>query len=710
VFIALKRAEDAPFVVWETPRRPLNDDSTTPLASLTANLTDGASGVEPSVATGADPSTLVTLPMTHDEVAEWLQRIQQAEQRTKAYADKWDVLIKEYLPVVESTGAAEAVKVNLHFRNVHTKLGQLFYRNPDLQLTPRGIGLVTQQSVDPQTGMPVILTMEDVVTIKQEVLNLKLGREGINATRLVDELLFDVLAWSGIGICKVGYDVVLKPVQQPRLVPAPFDPLNPPQPGVPPQMVPAVDPLTGQPVMDTIQVPIWEDWYCRRISPKKYLCSGDLHSTRYDEDAAWQGHKFYMRPKQARQKFGLTEDEVGKATKDDKLAEYDEDKQSGDDDRMGLVCGTEIFCKASLFTDERHPQAINQLVFIDGINDRPVVWRPSPDQEFDAQGKLTEDSMLGNPLTPLTIRDLADSPFPQSDAAFTNSQVKQINTHARQSVLLRDAAIGKYLVDAGAFEDGEIDQLKNAGVGEYIKVAEGRLEKGVGALCAPTAQLHATPDDYRTVAAQKQALDETLGISSNSAGSTEETVRTATEIASVATAVASRNEKEQSRVIDFYLTVARKIDALLMRYATEDDYVHIAGPAGAKKIALWNNQIISGRFLYDIKPDSQLRIDTAKDRQQNLNFYNLVAQDPMVNRTVILKRLARQFGYDPSQIVLDPALMAMQPPHGGPGETVNDHEAAKSGGTQNAPGASNHRDEQAGGGAPHPPTPQQKVM
>jgi hypothetical protein len=546
--------------------------------------------------------------------------------------------------------------------------------------------------------------MEDIVTIKQEVLNHTLGRDGINVTRLMDELLFDVLAWTGLGVAKLGYDVTLKPMQRPKLQPAPFNPLQPPQPGVPPPMVPVTDPMTGTPVLETIPVPVHEDWYWRRISPKKFLCAGDLHSTRFDEDAAWLGHTFYMRPKQAMARFGLSEDEVGKATTDDLRATYDEDQHSNEDHRPGLVRGREIFCKASLFTDEVHPQAMNHLVFIDGINDRPVVWRPSPDQSFDEQGKLTEDSLIGFPITVLVIRDLADSPFPPSDAAFTNSLVKQINTHLRQSVKLRDAAIGKYLVDPGIFEDGEIDSLKNADVGDYIKVQEGRLEKGVAAVVAQTAQVHATPDDYRTVQTQKQTLDETLGISANSAGASEDTVRTATEIASVQSAVASRAEKEQSRVIDFFLAGARKIDSLLMRYATEDDYVHITGPGGAKKVALWNNQIIAGQYMYDIAPDSQLRIDTARDRQQNLNFYNLVARDPLVNRTAVLKRLARQFGYDPSQIVLQPELMAQQPPHGGPGASVNDHDAAKSGGRENAPGATNHRDDQQGGPAPTPPT------
>lgn len=649
-----------------------------------------------SVTPGPGGGPLVTLPMTADEVGEWWDRVRAARERLKREEVSWDILLREYLPTVSASGTPETVKTNGHFRNVHTKIGQLFYRSPELRLTPEGVSL--DQVMDPATG--AILTPEDIVTVKQSVLNKKLGRDGINGVRLMDELLFDVLAWAGIGCCKVGYIATTKPVPEPVMQPDPnFVPpiaapgaildINTPEPQ--PPMVPVLGP-DGQPMTRIVQVPVHEDWYARRVSPKKLLFDDNLRSTRYSEDATWIAIEFFMSPRMARRIFKLTDEQVANATaEDDRVFKHDSD-QAPRNSKRGMVHGIEIWCKAAWFTDEVHPLAINQLILIEGVNDKPIVWRPSPDQTFDQTGRLTQDSLTGFPIKVLTIRDLADSPFPKSDSAYTNSLIKQMNTHRRQSVMLRDAAIGKYFYDQGAFDPPEIDILKNGEVGAFVGVIEGKLDKGADKILVPTPKVEASRDDYRTAVTFKQDMDETLGINSNSAGAPEDTVRTATEIASIQTAVASRNEKEQSRAIDFWLDLARAVDKLLMRYATVDQYVQITGEDGVRKLMMWNNKIIAGEYMYEIAPDSQLKIDTARDRQQFMNYYNLTAADPLNNRVYTLRRLARMFGQDPGKAVLQPVMAMEQIPHGG--GAVNKHESGKSGDKGGSPGSSDHRKEQ----------------
>lgn len=627
---------------------------------------------------------LVTLPMTEEELKTWWGCVERARARVKAREGKWDILLKEYQPTVVASGTPEAVKVNRHFRDVHSKIGQLFYRSPDLVMTPKDPSPAQNMMPNPMgvgpDGMPLPpLTMEDVISVKQAVLTEKLGRDGLKANRLMDELLFDVLAWAGIGCCKVGYRAVFRPVPQ---QPDPnTQPANQMLGLMPPQAPP-------------VQVPVFEEWYARRFSPKKLLFNDDLRSCRFDEDGTWLGMEFFMSPKTAMTAFGLTEEEAGKAASDDRVFEYEADK-TGSNKAPGLVHGVEIWCKASIFTDEVHPQAVCQLVLIEGIKERPIVWRPSPDQEFGPDGKLTENSLLGFPIRVLTIRDLADSPYPESDSAFTNSGVKQLSTHRRQSVKLRDAAIGKYFADSSAFDEKDIDVLNNGEVGSVVFVQEGKLAAGADKIWVPTAQVHATADDYRLAELISRDLDETLGISANQAGATEDTVRSATETATVASAVSARNDKELSRVVDFYLDLARMVDQLLMRYADANEYIHITGADGARRMQMWNNQMISGKYLYDIAPDSQVRVDTSRDFQQTLNFYNLAAADPLFNRAYVLRRLARMRGMDPSKVIAPPTMA--QPPHGGPaqaGAAVSQHTASNSGGRQNEPNQPNQRQEQ----------------
>lgn len=641
----------------------------------------GPSEVAPD--SGKDKSPLVVDTMTPDEVGDWWARIEASRKRREVVEGKWDILLKEYSPSVQATGSAEDVKVMAHFRNVHTKIGQLFYRTPGIVLEPRGYlkSPVPNPMFGPQNPqVPPMVDREGIIAAKQEMLNYYLGRDEINTIRLMDELLFDSLAWAGVAACKIGYTCTIKMVSLPKQGNAPGNPIGPD--GRPIQ-IPLTDPTNpGQLLMEDVPVPIHETWYGRRMSPKKLLLDPDLKSTRYFEDSTWIGMEFFMSAKVAKSALGLTDDEVSAAcAQDDRVYKHDID--SGATNKAKLVHGIEIWAKSSFFTNEVHPQGISQLVLIEGIRDRPIVWRPSPNQTFDQMGKLTPDSLLGFPIKVLTIRDFADSPYPWSDAAFTNNNVKELSTFRRQSIRMRDAAIGKYVYDESKLAEGELDRIKNGTIGDWIGLQEDALRGGIKGIIDVTPQVKASPDDYRTIAALKQEMDETLGIGSVQSGTPESTVRTATEIANVQTAVAGRNEKEQSRVVDFFLDYVRGVDSLLMRYATGPDYVHITGENGAQNMLMWSKDMIVGKWMYDIKPDSQLRLDAAKDRQQKMQLYNLIAADPLANRTPVLRDLFRSFGYDPAKSVLDPAAQMMQPQHGGP---VNKHQQEQTGNRPNEPG------------------------
>lgn len=701
--------------------------------------------VGPSTETKAG-NPLVALSMTPEQVGEWWARIKESDDRVRLWSEAWDILLDEYMPIVMKSGVAETVKTNTHFRNVHAKIGQLFYRSPDLVLTPKDISpkkLMPYPTPEQPQGT---LSIEEITSLKQEILRSKLGRNGIKVERLFDELLFDCLAWSHLACSKIGYECTFKPIQQPKMVPAPplsgaVLNLGGPQT---PQMVP--DP-TG--AMETVNVPVYENYYWRRFSAKKLILDADLKSTRYDEDATLIGHHFFWTPEKVSKRFKIPIEELtGKSDESQYVHEYGADKTAK---TKGLIHGVELFVKAHVYTDEVHPLAINQLVLIEGKMDAPVVWRPSPDQEFETQGprvgQLTVDSMTGFPIRILTIRDLADSPAPPSDAAFENSLAKQKNVSRRQSIRYRDAAIGKTLYDGSAFDDQDVEKVKNGEVGDWIEVEEGKLANGVDKIMANTQQVHASPDDYRLESSINQDILETLGMS-NPGGSVNSTIHTATEIATVQQTSNARNDKELNRVVDHYLEGARMIDQLTMRYSTAEEYQSVVGEDGARKLYAWTNKLISWAAEYDIAPDSQLRADASKDFQLSMQMYNLTAKDPLVNRLYVLRRMARQRGWDPmkvappppptqgpkppepsvtislkaediigasailkvdptdtgAQIIMDLAMQAKiapppppgPPPHGGAAptaEVVSDHQLSTSGNRPNEPGVGNHRAE-----------------
>jgi hypothetical protein len=173
-----------------------------------------------------DGVQLVSIPTTPEQVMEWWKRIEASDARMALQFPAWDLLLDEYMPTVSKSGQAETVKNNGHFRNVHSKIGQLFYRAPDILCIPDDPGPAQNQMPNPMFNpmnptVPPMLKMEDVVSVKQKVLKKKLGRDGIKVNRLQDQRLFDVLAWAGIGCCKVGYRCVFKPIQRPVMIPDP---------------------------------------------------------------------------------------------------------------------------------------------------------------------------------------------------------------------------------------------------------------------------------------------------------------------------------------------------------------------------------------------------------------------------------------------------------------------------------------------------------
>lgn len=628
---------------------------------------------------GADNGevNLVPIPLTPDDMATWKSHIDKAKARVDQRADAWKACLEEYMPVVAKKGESQEVKVSVHFRNVHTKIGQLFYQMPDLVLTPKGP--MAAPIIDPVTGMQ--FTNDDVVQIKREVLNDKLGDDGVDVSQLVDEVLFDILGWAGIGCTKIGYRASTKPVTEPVMVPDPnFVP--PVQPGsvlglgptpVPP-MVPQIDPATGQPVTRTVQVPIHEDWYWSRFSPLKLLVAAELTSGRFDKESPWIGMRFEMIEHQARRVFNIAADTPisTNSSPDDSHYQHSEDAGAKPDRMVTGVC---VYYKAALMPTsdeinsgniEVHPEAIRELVLIDGMTDRPAVHRPSPDQTFDRLGRLTADSMVGFPIHVLTTRDLADSPFPGSDVAFTQSEVRHINTHRRQSVQLRDRNIGKYLYDSSAFSPDEVHRLKHGEVGEYIPVEAGKLREGSDKIIAPVMKAEPARDDFRLAQLLEKDVEKTLGLGGPQVGSAEEGNPTATEIATIESKSNERIGKERNRVIKWYLRGVRKFDALLQRYCDDADYVEIVGSDGARKMQQWDKTLIAGRYAYKAKPDSQLKLDAAQDRAQALKYLEvmipniaIVGPEPVMEG---LKRVAELFGYDSSKFKPPlPPLMSSDP-------------------------------------------------
>lgn len=604
------------------------------------------------------------LDMAPDDLRLWWSRVELARQRRKKESDKWQKLLDNFLP--PRTADANSINSNIHFRNTELKIAEVFAQMPELQLTPLEPLL---HLVDPQTGQPFMNAQQQpmdgatlamhVVSIKRAVLDKLLGRDHANVELSVREALFAVFATAGIGATKICYEADLQPT--PMQVPGPSQP----QPGA----ILNLQPMPGPMVTQVVPVPVHERFRWYHFSENKLLIPHDWHSTDYDE-AGWLGMEFVIPLAKAKVDYGLPDDFQSNVSRDDLLLQSGErDPGEGVSD---LVKGVEIWMHTSRYDEQvAHSGRFRQLVLIEGMKDKPGQYRDSPYQSLDEKGRLTPDSMIGNPIHPLTLRVIADLAWIPSDAAFTDPLVRQENTWMSQEIKRRDASIPRFIHAAKI--TAAIDKLKDVDVGQGASVADEDMAGGIEKLIAQLPQLEQSHSDAAGHALIRRAEDETLGLGSNQAGALASTVRSATEVATVQANVSVRLKAERNRLMDWILRGVRKFDALVMRYADQDgQYVEILGADGAKQLAMWNQHVISGRFAYDAHPDSQVSIDEDSRRKRFLDFVNFMAKSPFMNQGEIARLAALEFGYDPSRLVKDPQPPGPPPPNVSVKVDIND--------------------------------------
>lgn len=572
------------------------------------------------------------IPMTADELAAWWKRVDLAIAARKQRETRWAELLKAYLPPV---GGSEDLNSNIHFRNTEQKKATIFYRSPELILTPLE---PLQDQIQGPDGQ--VHTAEDVTAIKQAVLNKLLGRDGVDLKRLADEILFEILQVSGHCMTEIAYEADFVEVEEQV------------QTGTEP-MVGSVLGLQETPTYETqkVPVPIHEEWTWRKISSKKGLIPHDWYSTRYDQ-APFLGYQGVMPLSQAIREKLVPPDFSPNATKDEHVFKPSEGMTDANPSAE-LVEFVKIWYRPAYYdTGIAHRQMVRRLVLIKGL-EQPAKHVKSPYQTLDPNtGRLTADSMIGFPTHIFTLRDVSDSAYVPSDAAMTDPLVRQENIWASQDIKARDANIPKFLFDERL--KTALEKLAQGDFGDGAGVDQATMSAGIEKLIAQLPKLEKAMSDAQGRAAISRMIDQTLALGPNNAGSVTDTVRSAQEISNAQSTANTRQKAEQDRFMSDILCGVRKFDALVQRFATETDYVSWVGQDGTRRLAAWNQTLIAGRYAYDAKPDSQLNIDEAQKRATDIQFTNLLANAPEANRVELLRALARDFGRDPAKLVQQP--------------------------------------------------------
>lgn len=566
--------------------------------------------------TSAPPKDVLPLP---DEgfgsLGWWHDAIKAGEDARDRRVEQWKKNVDSYLGDRKKTD--DDVPVNVDFYNTEQKKAQLFFRTPEVQLTAKRPGL------------------EDAVTVFQAVINHKLGRSGVNAAAMMDEVLFDCLCPAGLMASVIGYEAIADGETQIQVGMKPGEPAPGSILGLNAPMVPDLRPVPKI---------ISERYFWDRLSPAKLILPADFHGSDYDK-APWLAYECVEDLAVAKRR-GWVPDDFGGSGEDKHRLVSDPSIEN----RGPLVVVRYVYYRASRVDEAvKHPDKIRQLVLVDGLNS-PAVHRDSPYQKFDPTTGKMIGGMKGFPIHVGALRYVSDSAYPPSDCTISRHQVDELRMERTRMAQQRKRSLPLRWADRNRLAPEDLDRIKRSEVQGIIPV-DGNGSDIIGEV----ARAEYPRENFGLIEVIQQDIDKEWALGSNQQGVKEDTVRSATELSLIQGNINVRQDYERTKVLSgYFVPGVEKLGSLIQLFADDTDYVEIQGPDGAKRLQAWDKTTIAGEFAYSAKPDSAKKVDAAQDRKQFLDYTNFNAKNPNVNLLELSRIGATKFDLDPARIIKTP--------------------------------------------------------
>jgi hypothetical protein len=580
--------------------------------------------------------------------AYWRQQVDLALAKRRTYEAWWDACMKKYAPSTASGPEqyGSEVHTNRTFTLTERKKADLFYQRPDvtLQPTPLMEGPIVTDQIDPMTGQPAPLMGQPnaqgqaqpipasyALAAHEEIVNEKLGEDGIDATDMMDAVLFDIICTQAVGFTKMGYESFTVPQE-------------------------TMDPLTGEPV--SVDVPVAERCFWEHFSGKQAVIPADFRSSKWDR-ARFLGVQFEL-PLTAgnRTKFNLPPEFKG--TNTDKRQYYDH----GDTSDAGgeqVFTGVELWAYSIYFREDvAHPDHMTQIVLVDGIPE-PVIQRDSPYQTLTPQGTLTPDSLIGSPIHPFSTRKLTDAAYVPSDATMILPLENELDVFRTQMVQFRDAQTLRFIANGDVLPIDALQKIVRSPIGG-ITVVPSEAFVGEGAI-KPLEGGSMPRESFQSNDYIDNDMARTTAVDSAASGVQSDKSSTATEQQIVASNANARMDKERATILKRYIKGVTKFSTLIQRYLPVADAAAIVGPQRASAWDAWRKTANSA-LAFTAMPDSALRVDQAVDRKDSRELYSFLANDPYIQkgRAKLLEKLLRKHHVDPTGIVAPPDPGKPEPP------------------------------------------------
>lgn len=566
---------------------------------------------------GYESESVTPLPAEGYGSLQWFrEQIRASEDKIARYAPSWKKNLRQLTATpLDLTPKTDTVIVPLDFANVEQKKAQLYFRNPEVQLT----------------AAPGHEARADAVQAFGHLLNETLGPDGVDAEAMMDEVLTDVLCPAGFGCTVLGIDLTQDGTEQIQVGEKPVE-----QPGAVLNLTPMMEPVYA----DVPNI-IHQEYFWSRISPLYAIVPERFHGSNYDR-AVLLGYGFEMDRPVAMRRFGLTEDEARQASGEAKRLNEDEQPKGRDQD---VVYGYCLSYNASVIRPDevKHPEERWRLIIVKGV-DRILV-HDRPYQRYAPDGK-TLIGLRGHFIHIYAPRYLSDSAFPPSDVSMSRHQVDELSKGRSQMIQQRDRSRPMRQINITQVDPDQAEKIKQ---GQYQEIIFSNSSEPI---VQEVARAQFPRENFEFNRVIKADVSEAWALGNAQRGLAEETRRTATELSIQQGSSDTRLERERNRLAKWYSKGAEKLAGLMQLFEDERTVVNIIGEDGVEKLVAWDLTALPARFVCSAKPDTMVRQDAAGEFKRALDLYQMVANDPNVNRVEVLTALFRKANQDPTKLVV----------------------------------------------------------
>jgi hypothetical protein len=553
------------------------------------------------------------IPLKDSTFTAFKKAVDASRAETRKVAKLWEKNIAKTFGDLPKDYADDVCLSNKDYPRSRQLQSQLFFRVPEVQCKPRR-----------PSG-------HEVASLVAAATNQRL--RDLQVSQTIDEVLTDVIVSAGVGAVMVDYEAILAPVET-----------KPVAHRETPDAIFAGLVESGAAAYETVQVPTYESYVMRRIAPDKLLYPADFDSSNWD-NASFLGELFTIAEPEAKRLYKLTKDEVEKCSgggRQETLTGEEAPEAS-----YKKLTGVRLFYRRCFYdSGAKHKDQIRELVYFDGL-DKPVVHK-----DYHAQ-RLEGSSMYGvrrYPIRPLTKLFVPGRPLPPSDVTITRPNVAESEKSRTIQMLQRERSLPLRWFDVNQVDE-EQEQLLQEGVIQTFIPMNGPGANAIGEIARATYPRESFEFD-RVV---NREIDEAWGL--DSLGQPQSGETTAAEVKEMASATSARLDYDRAKVLRWFVECVEVLHGLMQLYEDQTDYTELVGADGAKQLVAWNKANLAGYWALEARPDSALRMDAASDRQQALNLFSLLANDPMVDRAELVREVLRTHNLDTSKI-----LKAQPPP------------------------------------------------